>query len=79
VLVIDMLNTYRHEDAEVLAPDVAQVVDPLAGLISRARERDDVELIYVNDNYGDSTADFGISSTRRYTARARPGDADCAG
>jgi len=58
VLVIDMLNTYRHEDAELLVPNVEDVVDPLAGLISRAGERDDVDLIYVNDNYGDFTAGF---------------------
>ena len=57
VLVIDMLNTYRHEDAELLAPNVADIVDPLAGLISRARESDDVDLIYVNDNDG-FNADF---------------------
>lgn len=58
VLVIDMLNTYRHEDADVLAGNVADIVDPLAGLISRARVRDDVDVIYVNDNYGDFDADF---------------------
>jgi nicotinamidase-related amidase len=58
VLVIDMLNTYRHQDAELLAPNVADIVDPLAGLISRAHDRNDVDLIYVNDNYGDFTADF---------------------
>ena len=58
VMVIDMLNTYRHEDAELLAPNVADIVDPLAGLISRARESDDVDLIYVNDNHGDFNADF---------------------
>ncbi len=58
VLVIDMLNTYRHEDAELLAPNVAEIVDPLVGLISRARESDDVDLIYVNDNDGDFNADF---------------------
>jgi len=58
VLVIDMMNTYRHEDADVLADSVSKIVDPLAGLISRARKRDDVDLIYVNDNYGDFTADF---------------------
>jgi nicotinamidase-related amidase len=58
VLVIDMLNAYRHEDADVLAANVAEMVDPLAALISRARERDDVDLIYVNDNYGDFDADF---------------------
>jgi nicotinamidase-related amidase len=58
VLVIDMLNTYEHEDADVLADHVAEIVDPLAALISRARDRDDVNLVYVNDNYGDFTADF---------------------
>ena len=58
VLVIDMLNPYRHEDADVLAPNVADIVDPLARLISRTRDRDDVDLICVNDNYGDFTADF---------------------
>ena len=58
LLVIDMLNTYRHEDAEPLADNVADIVDPLAELISRARDRDDVDLIYVNDNYGDFTAEF---------------------
>jgi nicotinamidase-related amidase len=58
VLVIDMLNTYEHEDADVLARNVADIVDPLAGLISRVRDRDDVDLIYVNDNYGNFSADF---------------------
>jgi nicotinamidase-related amidase len=58
VLVIDMMNTYEHEDADVLAASVAKIVDPLAGLISRVRDRDDVDVIYVNDNYGDFTADF---------------------
>jgi nicotinamidase-related amidase len=58
VLVIDMLNTYRHKDADVLAPNVAHIVEPLARLISQACERNDVDLIYVNDNYGDFNADF---------------------
>lgn len=56
VLVIDMMNTYRHPDAELLIPNVADIIDPLAALITRARDRDDVDLIYVNDNYGDFTA-----------------------
>lgn len=57
LLVIDMMNTYRHPGAEQLIPNVEKMIDPLAGLISRVRQRDDVELIYVNDNYGDFTAD----------------------
>jgi nicotinamidase-related amidase len=56
VLVIDMLNAYRHEDAELLVCNVADIIDPLADLIATARERDGVDLIYVNDNYGDFTA-----------------------
>jgi nicotinamidase-related amidase len=56
LLVIDMLNAYQHEDAEPLANSVADIVEPLAALIDRVRDRDDVELIYVNDNYGDFTA-----------------------
>jgi len=57
LLVIDMMNTYRHSDAERLTPSVEKIVDPLAGLISRARQHEDVDLIYVNDNYGDFTAE----------------------
>ena len=56
VLVIDMMNTYDHADADRLAPNVEAIVDPLGVLIERARGRDDVDLIYVNDNYGDFTA-----------------------
>lgn len=59
VLVIDMLNTYTHPDAEKLSPHVEEIIEPLSGLISKASSRDDVDLIYVNDNYGDFTAGFG--------------------
>jgi nicotinamidase-related amidase len=57
VLVIDMLNAYQHEDADKLARSVADIVEPMARLISITLDRDDVDLIYVNDNYGDFTAD----------------------
>jgi nicotinamidase-related amidase len=53
LLVIDMLNSYRHDDAGPLANSVTEIVGPLAALIEQARDRDDVDLIYVNDNYGD--------------------------
>jgi nicotinamidase-related amidase len=58
VLVVDMLNTYEHPDAEVLVPNVEKIIEPLAELVRNARESDDVDLIYVNDNYGDFTAQF---------------------
>lgn len=57
LLVVDMLNSYRHPDAEQLADNVAEMVEPLSDLIDEARQRDDVDLIYVNDNYGDFTAE----------------------
>lgn len=52
-----MFNDYRHPDAEQLADSVAAIIDPLVGLIKDADGRDDVDLIYVNDNHGDFTAD----------------------
>ncbi|MCP2628227.1 cysteine hydrolase [Mycolicibacterium smegmatis] len=58
VVIVDMLNTYEHEDAELLAPNVEKIIDPLVKLIGEARDREDVDLIYVNDNYGDFTAQF---------------------
>lgn len=58
VLIVDMFNAYRHPDADRLAPQVAQIVGPLADLVRRAHPRDDVEVVYVNDNYGDFTAEF---------------------
>ncbi|HEY7050830.1 MAG TPA: isochorismatase family cysteine hydrolase [Mycobacterium sp.] len=56
VLVIDMMNTYAHSDAEKLTGNVEKIIDPLARLVGEAQRRDEVDLIYVNDNYGDFTA-----------------------
>jgi nicotinamidase-related amidase len=50
-----MLNPYDHEDADVLADNVAGMVDAVARLVADATESD-VELVYVNDNYGDFAA-----------------------
>jgi nicotinamidase-related amidase len=47
-----MLNPYEHADAEQLTESVEQIVEPVRALVERAG-RDGVELIYVNDNYGD--------------------------
>jgi nicotinamidase-related amidase len=51
LVVIDMINTYEHEDAELLVPSVRRIVPVLAELIARAREAD-VPVIYANDNFG---------------------------
>lgn len=71
VLVVDMLNTYQHSDAEVLIPNVAEIIDPLAELVERAGKSDDVDVVYVNDNYGDFTAEFS-DIVRSALGGARP-------
>lgn len=60
LLVIDMINDYRHDDAEALAASVDDVIQPIRNLVATAGEADDVDLIYVNDNRGDFTADFRV-------------------
>jgi nicotinamidase-related amidase len=52
VIVVDMLNPYDHEDADRLVDSVEGVIEPIAALVERAAEQG-VEIIYVNDNYGD--------------------------
>jgi nicotinamidase-related amidase len=52
LIVVDMLNTYDHDDADRLVASVEDVVEPIAGLVERA-SNGGVEVIYVNDNYGD--------------------------
>ncbi|MGI5289594.1 cysteine hydrolase family protein [Nonomuraea polychroma] len=56
MVVVDMLNPYDHKDADQLAGNVAPMVSALAALVARAHEHDDVDLIYVNDHYGDFAA-----------------------
>jgi len=67
VLVVDMFNTYDHADAEPLARHVESVLEPVASLVAEARRRDDVDLIYVNDNHGDFSAQFTdiVAAARR--------------
>jgi nicotinamidase-related amidase len=51
LLVVDMINAYDFEDAEKLLDSAREAVPNIAALIARARE-EDVEVIYVNDNFG---------------------------
>ncbi|MER7899553.1 isochorismatase family cysteine hydrolase [Streptomyces sp. NPDC096046] len=51
LIMIDMINTYDHEDAEFLVPSVEKILPVLTELLGRAREAD-VPVIYVNDNFG---------------------------
>jgi nicotinamidase-related amidase len=52
LVVVDMLNTYEHEDADKLTRSVREVLPNIADLIQRATDDDDLEVVYVNDLYG---------------------------
>jgi nicotinamidase-related amidase len=70
VLVVDMMNSYQHPDAEELIPNVAKILEPLADLVRRVHDSDDADLVYVNDNYGDFSAKFSdIVTSARQGAR----------
>ena len=55
LIVIDMLNRYEHEDAELLMESVRVALPAMTELIERARDEDAIT-VYVNDNYGDWSA-----------------------
>ena len=50
LIVTDMLNSYDHEDAEPLAACVRERLPQIVDLRDKAERRDDVLLVYVNDN-----------------------------
>jgi nicotinamidase-related amidase len=50
LIVVDMLNGYDHEDAELLAACVREQLPQIVDLRDKAKRRDDVLLVYVNDN-----------------------------
>ncbi|MFF2193012.1 cysteine hydrolase family protein [Streptomyces sp. NPDC058157] len=51
LIVIDMLNTYEHEDAEVLVRSVREALPGIGALLRRARDAR-APVVYVNDNFG---------------------------
>jgi nicotinamidase-related amidase len=55
LIVIDMLNPYDHEDADLLLESVRGMIDELQALIGVARE-EGLPMIYVNDHHEDWTA-----------------------
>ncbi len=52
LIVVDMLNPYRHSEAERLAARVGEALPGIQTLLSRAAEAE-LPIVYVNDNYGD--------------------------
>ena len=56
LIVIDMINSYDHADAERLLPSAREAVPRIAELIERTH-REDVPVVYVNDNFGSWRSD----------------------
>lgn len=54
LIVIDMLNTYEHEDGEPLKESARRAVPVIARLLAKARQREAL-IVYVNDSHGDWT------------------------
>lgn len=55
LIVIDMLNHYEHDDADLLMADVERILPSLERLIHEARTRK-IGTVYVNDNHGNWSA-----------------------
>jgi nicotinamidase-related amidase len=51
LIIIDMLNTYDHDDADALAASVEDALPNIVALRDEARTDDDTLLVYVNDNH----------------------------
>ena len=51
LIVVDMLNTYEHADAERLTRSVEEALPGIRVLLERARDAG-VPTVYVNDNFG---------------------------
>ncbi len=51
LIVVDMINSYDHPDAEKLTRSVEKSLPQMVDLVKRADD-EDVTTIYVNDNFG---------------------------
>ncbi|MGW1813742.1 cysteine hydrolase family protein [Streptomyces sp. NPDC002125] len=58
LIVIDMINSYDHPDADLLVPAVRTVLPHVTRLIAQARS-EDVPVIYANDNFGEWRSHHG--------------------
>lgn len=70
LIVVDMLNEYDHEDADVLVESVREALPAMRRLVERAHE-EGTAVVYVNDNYGDWSAGRPELIRRAAAGRAR--------
>ena len=55
LVVVDVLSTYDHEDADRLAETAREALPAIRRLVDRAGEHE-VLTVYVNDNFGEWNA-----------------------
>ncbi|MFF3035495.1 cysteine hydrolase family protein [Streptomyces rubiginosohelvolus] len=58
LIVVDMINTYDHPDADLLVPSVRDALPHISRLLTRARA-EGVPVIYANDNFGEWRSHHG--------------------
>ncbi|MFJ2092687.1 isochorismatase family cysteine hydrolase [Streptomyces sp. NPDC087901] len=58
LILIDMINSYEHPDADILIPSVRKALPHIVRLLGRARNKG-VPVIYVNDNFGEWRSHHG--------------------
>jgi nicotinamidase-related amidase len=84
LLIVDMINDFRHEDGDKLFRQVLPVAKTLAALKARARASG-VPVIYVNDNFKQWHDSFGTTighvqdsseEGRQIVETLRPGSTD---
>ncbi|MFG2989368.1 isochorismatase family cysteine hydrolase [Streptomyces sp. NPDC048257] len=51
LVIIDMLNTHDHDDADRLVPSITRALPAVVDLLERARAQG-LPVIYANDNFG---------------------------
>ena len=70
LIVVDMLNRYEHEDSDQLAESVRERVPAMRRMIDAAREDTNTLLVYVNDCFGDWSANAGKLTDHALAGRA---------
>ncbi|MFI1188381.1 cysteine hydrolase family protein [Streptomyces californicus] len=68
LIVIDMINTYDHPDADLLVPSVRSALPRIERLIDRARS-EHVPVVYANDNFGEWRSHHGEIIERTLAGR----------
>jgi nicotinamidase-related amidase len=69
LIIVDMLNRYEHDDADLLLESVRESLPAMRRMIDAARERQTL-IVYVNDNHGDWSANAAKLADKARKGRA---------